>query len=232
MAFNGVKLQWMLIIWTILIYYQVSSDQVNSMECLKQCQLYIQNESLKYLEFTEIVNTVSVRTVYFNLYKEEQQLYDVSQNIVYAWIRKSVGEGIFSLPIDYMSTGLSLPSLFTTNATIYFNESTNGCYDIASQDCKKRMIFSALAKFLRLESICAGTNCGTVCRRNFVSGNKFSCCDQNSQTSQVNIEKCLSPRKPEMFALWIRIITILLSISTSGGILVKIFNKYMNKLAK
>ena len=224
------KFQGAIIIWSVLTYYQVYSSHIDSLKCFKDCQLQIENEPLKYSEFNNIVKTASIRTVYFSIFKGQQLLYDQSQNIQYAWIREDVGEGIFTLPIDYMGIGLSLPSLFTTNITIYFNESTQYCYDAASQDCRKRMIFSALAQFFRLASVCNVTNCGTVCRRNMTDGNKFSCCDQHSLSSQVDIDKCLLNRSPVTSILWIRIITIILSISISGGILVKIFNKYMHTL--
>ncbi|EDV25822.1 uncharacterized protein TRIADDRAFT_55305 [Trichoplax adhaerens] len=241
MAYFLFRFYWITLFWIISTFNQVSTIDEDPKKCVKECQLQVENEAQSYLNFSRIVRVSSIRVVYFHLQKGNNSLYNSAQNIFYAWIRKDVGEAIFALPTDYMSTTLSLTSIFTSNLTIYLKEVNQSCYDASSLECKRHIIFFTLAKFVRLLTMhnCTAKNCGTVCRRDFnseiddnSSSTYYSCCDDDTIELEVDTKKCLEPRSVKPYVKAMNIITAIISIPISGALLVKIINRVMNALGK
>ena len=225
----------------------VASANIDSITCLKQCQLKVKKKDETYQKFLELYIEKPKRVIYFNLSSNGEKLLDGhSRNVVYAFIKKDVGQSIFSLSTTYMSLSLGLPSVFTADLQLDFNQTEAGCYKAVPAICRGHIIMKALIQFVKLPHKCIvneyirGTTCGTICRRNYtteIGANpykvSYSCCDEDEIQFKINTTQCLKQQdSTEWYIHGMRILSIFLSIPISAAFMIKCINVYMSSLGK
>ena len=207
----------------------------NSTACLQSCYLDVQNSEIIHLEFIRTLNEGTTRVVYFDIANNH---YYNDNATLYAWIRDSVGEPMFSLPIDYIAVALNLPGAFIHYQLINFTESTPGCYKQSSSFCQKILIMSALVNITGLNNRCSGTNCGSLCRRHFsfyegdIEPDFYSCCSEKSLEKHIDLAECLQPNRLPPYISILTTFTIILAALLSLSTVIKISERVAKYLGR
>lgn len=149
---------------------------------LKGCKLSIDDQRDAYDKFREKISVPAVRVVYFDMWINGTQLFNKTEYL-YAWSRATVGEPVFSLPIDYISACLFLPLIFYDRLQINVIESKEGCLTDVSGACRQQIVFQTLIDFTQVNR-CNNETCDTICNRRFDLNDllpfheeEYSCCE-------------------------------------------------------
>lgn len=239
---HSFPFRWVTTYWALILICFVLSTQSSAVQTEFKCQLRVIDEPTAYLEFNKKMKSQWTRVVYFESFIGKDRLQQIDEHgVFYAWARQDHGEAIFSLPSYYITTGLSLYTVFTSTISINFTESITGCFRNATTNPSKTdIIFHVLRNFTRLSNTCTGINCGTICKRNFITSdcrtahNKvtYSCCELNVTTQTVDTGRCLIAEKENWYVPFMQILVILLTIPMGAAVIVKGFNMYAGSLEK
>ncbi|RDD39959.1 hypothetical protein TrispH2_008794 [Trichoplax sp. H2] len=227
-----------LIIYILLVFpHSIATSQLNLSSCLLQCRLSIKEGPRAHVNFTQMLKTESIRAIFFDLYIGNKTTHiGTRRTIFYAWIKKNLGKGVFTLPSDYIALTFSLYAVFISKLKISFQESSPGCYHRFHDDyCKGYITFAALTDFTRLKENCTNDSCGTICRRNYTKhdgwlGDKivFSCCHKDLLTGDINIDKCLTEERADWYVSLMQAVSTIISIHLGGMALNRFINKYLD----
>ncbi|EDV20961.1 uncharacterized protein TRIADDRAFT_60554 [Trichoplax adhaerens] len=228
-----------LIIYILLVFpHSIATSQLNLSSCLLQCRLSIKEGPRAHVNFTQMLKTESIRAIFFDLYIGNKTTHiGTRRTIFYAWIKKNLGKGVFTLPSDYIALTFSLYAVFISKLKISFQESSPGCYHRFHDDyCKGYITFAALTDFTRLKENCTNDSCGTICRRNYTKhdgwlGDKivFSCCHKDLLTGDINIDKCLTEERADWYVSLMQAVSTIISIHLGGMALNRFINKYLDR---
>lgn len=233
--------RWIVIgsIWLILNFTPII--QADQLEYINPCTLTIDNEEMTYLKFKKLTKLNSVSVIFFNTLIGNQAINkDFNSIIYYAWIKNNFGAAILTSPSSFIAMSFSLYTIFTTSINISLIESTQGCYNLSSNDGQKYIIFEALVNFTKLNGNCNDGNCSTICLRryssedgNFNTKHQASCCQRDTLDPQVNITQCISSKvQLPWYVPWFTIAKILLSVFIAGYTLNKIINWFLDSIQR
>ena len=226
--------RWATTCWILILICFLISKPTNAVQMNPECQLHVVDEPIAYLEFIKKIKSQWIRVIYFQSYIGKYRLQQIDEHgVFYAWARQDHGEAIFSLPSYYITTGLSLYTVFTSTISVNFTESIKGCFQNATTNPSKTdMLFHVLRNFTRLNRTCIGFNCGTICKRNFITSDgrtaydkvTYSCCELDTATQAIDTGRCTIAEKENWYVPFMQILVILLTIPLGAAVLVKGFN--------
>ncbi|EDV20959.1 uncharacterized protein TRIADDRAFT_60552 [Trichoplax adhaerens] len=232
-----------IVVTFIWLSWQTALSYTNQIPSDAICQLSVKDATQAYTKFKDLTKLDWSRVILFNM--------SIGNRIIpahngwrgtyfYAWIKKNLGEAIYTLPTTYIATSLSLYSVFISEYKLSLVESTDGCYDrLPDLESKDYILFKALAEFTGLNRSCSGKNCGTVCQRHFIrnDGNfaheiYYSCCPSGVPKTEININECFIEKKLEWYVPLMELFSVCLSIILSGAATDKILNWFITEFER